>query len=419
MRLHTIIAAALTFVACASNPTENPQDYAINCHIEGEIIDRPESDKLLLFVGIEGKMALSSEPYKEIDIRNGKFTCDIYINEAQYCELVFEDEYRNRAWHQVDFVADNGTIKMTLYPEEEYGKNTIEGAGHTAEYQSYKLRLRELQNATNEVREQLKAEGRYNSEQHNSLIAKIEAIKENTPERNSLIEQLQAMTEEQTYTPEALTERADYKTKRKSALLEIVNGEPSIARLTMLARQMVYSLPEQEFIDAFNNIYAVKMPDNSTTQFCQRQIAGFGLQIGSQYVDFEAPDIEGQMHKLSDLTKGAEIVMLDLWASWCGPCRKASIEMIPLYEKYNDKGFKIIGVARESGSTKAMEKAIKQDGYKWPQLVEMDDRANIWAQYGCINAAGRRILFDGEGKIIAFDPTIEQLTAEVEKHINK
>ena len=86
---------------------------------------------------------------------------------------------------------------------------------------------------------------------------------------------------------------------------------------------------------------------------------------------------------------------------------------------YNDKGFKIIGVARESGSTKAMEKAIKQDGYKWPQLVEMDDRANIWALYGCINAAGRRILFDSECKIIAFDPTIEQLTAEVEKRINK
>jgi len=49
----------------------------------------------------------------------------------------------------------------------------------------------------------------------------------------------------------------------------------------------------------------------------------------------------------------------------------------------------------------------------------LDDRANIWAKYGCNNAAGRRILFDAQGKIIAFDPTIEQLTAEVEKRINK
>lgn len=78
----------------------------------------------------------------------------------------------------------------------------------------------------------------------------------------------------------------------------------------------------------------------------------------------------------------------------------------------------VIGIARESGSTDAMKAAIRKDGYTWPQLVELDDRANIWSQYGCINGAGRRILFNGEGEILAFDPTIEELTAEVEKHLN-
>ena len=77
----------------------------------------------------------------------------------------------------------------------------------------------------------------------------------------------------------------------------------------------------------------------------------------------------------------------------------------------------VIGVARESESTDAMESAIRKDGYTWPQLVELDDRANLWSQYGCINGAGRRILFNDEGEILAFDPTIEELTAEVEKHL--
>ncbi|MBP3612050.1 MAG: TlpA family protein disulfide reductase, partial [Rikenellaceae bacterium] len=89
----------------------------------------------------------------------------------------------------------------------------------------------------------------------------------------------------------------------------------------------------------------------------------------------------------------------------------------PLYEKYKNQGFMVIGIARESGSTDAMEAAISKDGYEWPQLVELDDRANIWSQYGCINGAGRRILFNDEGEILAFDPTIEELTAEVEKHL--
>ena len=420
MKRFSTIMIALIICACSGNQTKNQQtDATIHCHINGVVHDRPESSKLLLYIGVDGNIAVSSQPYCEIKIRNGQFSYDLYLDEPQYCELVFEDEFKNGYWQAIDFIADDGTINMNLYPTEEVGKTDIEGPASTNEYQSYKVELRKLQDATNEVRNKLKAEGKTYTEEYSSLITQIEALENNSPKQKQLIEQIQAMTEEQTYAPETLAERKRYQAERLAKMLEIVTGEPSTARLAMLAKQMKYKLPPQELVDAFNNIYAVKMPDNAITKFCLRQIEGFQLQIGAQYIDFEAPDLDGQMHKLSDMIKDAEVILLDLWASWCGPCRTASIEMIPLYDKYHNKGFQIIGVARESGSTKAMEKAVKQDGYKWPQLVELDDRANIWAKYGCNNAAGRRILFDAQGKIIAFDPTIEQLTAEVEKRINK
>ncbi len=411
---------ALIICACSGNQTKNQQtDAPIHCHINGVVHDRPESSKLLLYIGVDGNIAVSSQPYSEIKIRNGQFSYDLYLDEPQYCELVFEDEFKNGYWQAIDFIADDGTINMNLYPTEEVGKTGIEGPASTNEYQSYKVELRKLQDATNEVRNKLKAEGKTYTEEYSSLITQIEALENNSPKQKQLIEQIQAMTEEQTYAPETLAERKRYQAERLAKMLEIVTGEPSTARLAMLAKQMKYQLPPQELVDAFNNIYAVKMPDNAMTKFCLRQIEGFQLQIGSQYIDFEAPDLDGQMHKLSDMVKDTEVVLLDLWASWCGPCRKASIEMIPLYEQYKDKGFVIIGVARETENTQNMQDAIKKDGYKWPQLVELDDRANIWAKYGCNNAAGRRILLDAQGKIIAFDPTIEQLTAEVEKRINK
>lgn len=420
MKRFSTIMIALIICACSGNQTENQQtDATIHCHINGVVHDRPESNKLLLYIGVDGNIAVSSQPYCEIKISDSQFSYDLYLDEPQYCELVFEDEFKNGYWQAIDFIADDGTINMNLYPTEEVGKTDIEGPASTTEYQSYKVELRKLQDATNEVRNKLKAEGKTYTEEYSSLITQIEALENNSPKQKQLIEQIQAMTEEQTYAPETLAERKRYQAERLAKMLEIVTGEPSTARLAMLAKQMKYKLPPQELVDAFNNIYAVKMPDNAITKFCLRQIEGFQLQIGAQYIDFEAPDLDGQMHKLSDMIKDAEVVLLDLWASWCGPCRTASIEMIPLYDKYHNKGFQIIGVARESGSTKAMEKAVKQDGYKWPQLVELDDRANIWAKYGCNNAAGRRILFDAQGKIIAFDPTIEQLTAEVEKRINK
>lgn len=420
MKRFSTIMIALIICACSGNQTENQQtDAPIHCHINGIVHDRPESNKLLLYIGVDGNIAVSSQPYCEIKISDSQFSYDLYLDEPQYCELVFEDEFKNGYWQAIDFIADNGSISMNLYPTEEVGKTGIEGPASTTEYQSYKVELRKLQDATNEIRNKLKAEGKTYTEEYSSLITQIEALENNSPKQKQLIEQIQAMTEEQTYAPETLAERKRYQAERLAKMLEIVTGEPSTARLAMLAKQMKYKLPPQELVDAFNNIYAVKMPDNAITKFCLRQIEGFQLQIGAQYIDFEAPDLDGQMHKLSDMIKDAEVVLLDLWASWCGPCRTASIEMIPLYDKYHNKGFQIIGVARESGSTKAMEKAVKQDGYKWPQLVELDDRANIWAKYGCNNAAGRRILFDAQGKIIAFDPTIEQLTAEVEKRINK
>lgn len=420
MRRFSTIMIALIICACSGNQTKNQQtDAPIHCHINGVVHDRPESSKLLLYIGVDGNIAVSSQPYSEIKIRNGQFSYDLYLDEPQYCELVFEDEFKNGYWQAIDFIADDGSISMNLYPTEEVGKTGIEGPTSTNEYQSYKVELRKLQDATNEVRNKLKAEGKTYTEEYSSLITQIEALENNSPKQKQLIEQIQAMTEEQTYAPETLAERKRYQAERLAKMLEIVTGEPSTARLAMLAKQMKYQLPPQELVDAFNNIYAIKMPDNAMTKFCQRQIEGFQLQIGSQYIDFKAPDLDGQMHKLSDMVKDAEVVLLDLWASWCGPCRKASIEMIPLYEQYKEKGFMVIGVARETGNTQNMQAAIKKDGYKWPQLVELDDRANIWAKYGCNNAAGRRILLDAQGKIIAFDPTIEQLTAEVEKRINK
>ena len=415
-----ITILSLLIAACSGNqPKINPENAAIHCHIEGTVHNRPDSDKLLLFVGIGGYTAQSVQPYSEIDIKNGKFSCDIYIDEAQYCELIFEEEIQSGYWQAIDFVADNNSIKMELYPREENGKNLIESTGSTAEYQSYKIALRELQDKTNKLRDELKSNGICYTEEYNSLMAKIEAATNNSPEQAKLIEQLQAMTEEQQYAPEFLAERKRYQAERKATLLKIVSGEPSIARFSILARLMVYNLPDGEFIDVFKNIYAKAMPDNATTAFCHRQIDGYQLQIGARYIDFEAPDLDGNMHYLSEMIDGAKIVMLDLWASWCAPCRKASMEMIPLYEQYKDKGFAIVGVAREKGSTKAMKNAIKKDGYKWPQLVELDDSGNIWAKYGCINSGGRRILLDSDGRILAFDPTLEELTTIIEKNLGK
>ncbi len=132
------------------------------------------------------------------------------------------------------------------------------------------------------------------------------------------------------------------------------------------------------------------------------------LVPGGRFVDFSAPAINGTMHTLSEEIVG-KVAVIDLWASWCGPCRINSEKMIPLYEKYKDKGFTVVGVAREFKTTDAFVKAIESDGYPWLNLIELDDRGVIWGKYAASNSAGRVVLVDENGRVITPDAKAEEI----------
>lgn len=211
----------------------------------------------------------------------------------------------------------------------------------------------------------------------------------------------------------------NYESARKATKLEILDNEPTLARYALLAEQMAYRLPDEEFIETYERRYADALKDHYLSEYCRRQLSGLQMGVGSRYVDFEAPDIKGEMHRFSELMEGAELTLLDLWASWCGPCRRSSKALIPIYEAYKSNGFRVIAVARETEETRQLEHAIEQDGYPWLQLVELDDRTHLWSQYGSGNGPGRKILFDKEGFILAIDPSIEELEALLAERLAK
>ena len=72
------------------------------------------------------------------------------------------------------------------------------------------------------------------------------------------------------------------------------------------------------------------------------------VQPGRPFIDFQAPAPDGNIVKLSDFAGKGKYVLIDFWASWCGPCRAAMPELKELYAKYKDKGFEIVGVSLDS-----------------------------------------------------------------------
>lgn len=160
-------------------------------------------------------------------------------------------------------------------------------------------------------------------------------------------------------------------------------------------------------------------PDSWMVKQMDKTLADLeNLRPGMPYPDFTAPSIDGNRYSLSELVDG-KIAVIDFWASWCGPCRRHSIELVPVYEKYKDRGFTVVGVAREYGDLKDMEHAIKSDGYPWIQLYDLDGTEGLWDLYGLSTAGGGVFLIGTDGTIVEKVSEINSIVKYLEEHLGK
>lgn len=133
--------------------------------------------------------------------------------------------------------------------------------------------------------------------------------------------------------------------------------------------------------------------------------------VGSPFVDFKLPDVNGKEVSLSSVTNGSKLVLLDFWASWCGPCRAENPNVVKLYEKYKSAGFQIVGVSLDEKKEKWLE-AIKKDNITWIQLSDLKGwKSSAAALYG-VKAIPATFLING-GKIVARDLRGDELEAKV------
>lgn len=120
--------------------------------------------------------------------------------------------------------------------------------------------------------------------------------------------------------------------------------------------------------------------------------------LGAEAPDFTMNDPEGNPFTLSSLR--GKYVLIDFWASWCGPCRKENPNIVAAYNKYKDKGFDILGVSLDRDKA-AWLRAIQDDHLDWHQVSDLKYWQNEVARLYGVNTIPHSILLDPDGKIIA------------------
>jgi thiol-disulfide isomerase/thioredoxin len=140
---------------------------------------------------------------------------------------------------------------------------------------------------------------------------------------------------------------------------------------------------------------------------------GKGQLIGSVAPDFDLQTLDGKNVKLSDLRGKA--VLLNFWATYCGPCKVEMPWFVELQKEYGPQGFQIIGVAMDDASTEDIAKFAKDMGVNYPVLLGKDSVAE---SYGGVSVLPTTFFVDRDGKLIAREFGLQSRSVFVD-HIKK
>jgi peroxiredoxin len=235
----------------------------------------------------------------------------------------------------------------------------------------------------------------------NTYAAKVEAIKSefeekvaaNPESREKLIEQI---------TPTYMKSLTDL----NEAIVKFANDNTK-----SLVSFYAISLVNPTGNEAAMVNYAEKVSDDlkknsAVKNFVEKMSKLKAVQVGQQAPDFSINGFDGNTIKLTDF-KG-KYVLIDFWASWCGPCRNENPNVVKAFTKYKDRNFTILGISLDKDKA-AWAQAIKQDGLTWTHASELADFEGATVKLYQVEAIPASFLVDPNGKIIARNLRAEEL----------
>lgn len=349
--------AVLSLASCTGN-----KSYTIKGSIEGA----SDGDTVFLQKRDNGQ-------FNKLDsavIANGEFTFKGSQDSVINCYITYA-KGDNHLF--MDFFLENGKIDVKVGKKDD----SAIGTPNNDAYQEFRAKMNSLKNKQNEIYQSM-GDTTLTDKQREEKIAEMNKLED------SMMEVI------------------------KTSIDKNITNTIGIYLLS----QYNYYLEYSELKPILEKVPAKYQNDKNIIQIKEFVESSAKTAVGQKYVDFSMLTPDEKPIKLSDYAGKGKIVLVDFWASWCGPCRQEMPNLVDAYAKYKNKGFEIVGVSLDK-DREAWKNGIKQLKITWPQMSDLKFWNCEGSKLYAVRSIPHTVLIDKDGTILARGIRGEELQSKL------
>lgn len=361
MKINRLLFVCLTIMLFGSCNSTSPKEKAVirdDYTINGEISGLDSGWIFLKYTDNKGNTIVDSAA-----IQNHNF---LFSGKKDTPELVTLSLKKSGA--SVKFFLENAEIKITADTDSFFNAK-ITGSPAQDEYIEYQYKINPIE--------------REMASLNKELNQRSSSLNENRPE---------------TKTASILQQLTTLDSLKKREVIAFIKGHPlSIVSARVIVSNFLWN-PEVNLLTDLYTTLDLKVRQSSYGKTIREHLdIAERLAIGKSAPDFSQPDMNGDLFTLSSLR--GKFVLINFWASWCGPCRKDNPHLVRTYNEFKNNDFTIVGVSLDHDK-KAWIKAVKKDHLDWYQVSDLTGLSNkVMQEYG-VWVTPTSYLLDKEGTII-------------------